>query len=123
MSRRVTADEFLSVNRRHESCGDSRVAAWLRTYSERISEMQLTVSRIVILAGLSLAAPVLAACEARAPRRTGPAPASPQPGVIAAPVRVDTVARGLEHPWALAFLPDGRILVTERPGQIGRAHV
>jgi glucose/arabinose dehydrogenase len=28
------------------------------------------------------------------------------------------VARGLEHPWALAFLPDGRILVTERPGRL-----
>jgi glucose/arabinose dehydrogenase len=33
-------------------------------------------------------------------------------------VRVETVARGLEHPWALAFLPDGRMLVTERPGRM-----
>jgi aldose sugar dehydrogenase len=33
-------------------------------------------------------------------------------------VRVDTIARGLEHPWALAFLPDGRLLVTERPGRL-----
>ena len=33
-------------------------------------------------------------------------------------VRVETVARGLVHPWALAFLPDGRMLVTERPGRI-----
>jgi len=32
--------------------------------------------------------------------------------------RVVEVARGLEHPWALAFLPDGRILVTERPGRL-----
>ena len=32
--------------------------------------------------------------------------------------RVETVAGGLEHPWALAFLPDGRKLVTERPGRI-----
>jgi glucose/arabinose dehydrogenase len=36
----------------------------------------------------------------------------------AGPLRVTTVARGLEHPWALAFLPDGRMLVTERPGRM-----
>jgi glucose/arabinose dehydrogenase len=29
-----------------------------------------------------------------------------------------TVARGLVNPWALAFLPDGRMLVTERPGRL-----
>jgi aldose sugar dehydrogenase len=34
------------------------------------------------------------------------------------PVTVDVVARGLVNPWALAFLPDGRMLVTERPGRI-----
>ena len=33
-------------------------------------------------------------------------------------VTVETVASGLEHPWALAFLPDGRMLVTERPGRL-----
>ena len=33
-------------------------------------------------------------------------------------LKVDTIARGLVHPWALAFLPDGRMLVTERPGRI-----
>ena len=33
-------------------------------------------------------------------------------------LRVTTVARGLENPWALAFLPDGRMLVTERPGRM-----
>ncbi len=34
------------------------------------------------------------------------------------PLRISTVASGLEHPWGIAFLPDGRILVTERPGRM-----
>ena len=35
-----------------------------------------------------------------------------------AEVLVETVASGLAHPWGLAFLPDGRMLVTERPGRL-----
>lgn len=34
------------------------------------------------------------------------------------PVTVETVAGGLDHPWGLAFLPDGRALVTERAGRL-----
>jgi glucose/arabinose dehydrogenase len=33
-------------------------------------------------------------------------------------LRTVTVAEGLDHPWALAFLPGGRMLVTERPGRL-----
>jgi glucose/arabinose dehydrogenase len=32
--------------------------------------------------------------------------------------RVVTLVEGLVHPWSLAFLPDGRLLVTERPGRL-----
>lgn len=32
--------------------------------------------------------------------------------------RIVEITRGLEHPWGMAFLPDGRILITERPGRL-----
>ena len=50
-----------------------------------------------------------------------PACASDQPATADTQhgkVRVVTVAEGLEHPWGVAFLPDGRALVTERPGRL-----
>lgn len=45
---------------------------------------------------------------------------APAPPVSAADVAPAprSVALGLEHPWAVAFLPQGRFLVTERPGRI-----
>jgi glucose/arabinose dehydrogenase len=33
-------------------------------------------------------------------------------------VTVETLATGLDHPWGMAFLPDGRMLVTERAGRL-----
>ena len=38
--------------------------------------------------------------------------------VTAQAVRPEVVAAGLVNPWALAFLPGGRFLVTERPGRL-----
>ncbi len=39
-------------------------------------------------------------------------------GARAQDLRAETVASGLVHPWAVAFLPAGRFLVTERPGRM-----
>jgi glucose/arabinose dehydrogenase len=43
---------------------------------------------------------------------------SPTPVPVKGVISVATVAKGLEHPWSLAFLPDRRMLVTERPGRL-----
>jgi len=39
-------------------------------------------------------------------------------GVAMAQVRAETVASGLENPWGVAFLPEGRFVVTEKPGRL-----
>ncbi len=41
------------------------------------------------------------------------APAAPQTAI-----QVKEIAKGLQNPWGLQFLPDGRMLVTERPGRM-----
>jgi aldose sugar dehydrogenase len=33
-------------------------------------------------------------------------------------IRVNVVTKGLSHPWAIAFLPDNTLLITERPGRL-----
>jgi glucose/arabinose dehydrogenase len=61
-----------------------------------------------LIAGLG--AVMLLAASAHAENRT----VRTQAGTI----RVETLASGLVHPWGLAHLPDGRLLVTERPGRL-----
>jgi glucose/arabinose dehydrogenase len=59
------------------------------------------------------AAPLLILLADAAPAAETNAPEAPKTAV-----RLETVAQGLENPWALVFLPDGRMLVTEKPGRL-----
>lgn len=45
-------------------------------------------------------------------------PPVPPAGDFGEDVRVEIVATRLQAPWSLAFVPDGRLFVTERPGQV-----
>ncbi len=67
-----------------------------------------TVAAPALLFGATLifaAAPVMAAL-------------TNAPTAQSSPVTAATFAKGLVHPWGLAFLPNGRLLVTERPGRM-----
>jgi aldose sugar dehydrogenase len=66
--------------------------------------------RRLVLAGASLAAG--AALPSRLPAAEQPQRSEDHP------FRIVRIVEGLDHPWALAFLPDGRMLVTERAGQL-----
>ena len=67
---------------------------------------------------LMLSAVSAVACQpAQAPAQ-GPAQRSPRPAATEGVIRVETVAEGLVNPWGLEILPDGRFLVTERPGRL-----
>ncbi|MBX9591369.1 MAG: PQQ-dependent sugar dehydrogenase [Hyphomonadaceae bacterium] len=63
---------------------------------------------LLALAGCLLAGsrPAIAEATKAPPQKTGAA------------IKTETFARGLVHPWGMAFLPDGRLLVTERPGRL-----
>ncbi|GLY52681.1 PQQ-dependent sugar dehydrogenase [Lentzea sp. NBRC 102530] len=66
--------------------------------------------RALVAAGLVLG---LAACSTPEPGGTAPSKAPAPQGL-----KVEEVAGGFQHGWDLGFLPDGSVLVTERPGRI-----
>lgn len=71
--------------------------------------MQKTLRRLALGSAMLIGAgaPVVWAAQTDAP-----------PPAKASNIKVSTFASGLEHPWGMQFLPDGRLLVTERPGRL-----
>lgn len=68
-----------------------------------------------------LRAAVFLAFAAMAAARHDPAIAQDSPRMLdteSGPVSVEVLAGGLEHPWGAVLLPDGDMLVTERPGRL-----
>jgi aldose sugar dehydrogenase len=70
-----------------------------------------------LLSSLFLFGPLTACAQDSLPPLKGPVPPTAQtpPATGWKPVRI---VDGLQHPWAIAWLPDGSALITERPGQI-----
>jgi len=68
----------------------------------------------------AVAAMSCAAASAEADLGIGRAPPPPpQPAkVVKTGYKVTEIAKGLDHPWSMAFLPDGSMLVTERQGRL-----
>ena len=84
------------------------------------------MQRFPLLAAV-LAAPALFAQQATPPPARAPIgiahmdpPATPVVFDTAEQhkIRITTVVQGLQHPWAILFMPDGNILITERPGRL-----
>ena len=73
----------------------------------------LTPPALTAIRLIAIAASVCLSTSAVLAQAPVPAPSAASPSVTA-----QTVATGLQHPWAVAFLPEGRFLVTERPGRL-----
>ncbi len=80
-----------------------------------------------MLAGITVFGAALSGAQTRAVRTAPPPIVWPSPPLADGPIVLDTgvqhqirlvVTKGLEQPWSMAFLPDGSILVTERPGRL-----
>lgn len=67
---------------------------------------------------LALAACGGASTEPQSNAQNPPGAQAAAPAAAPADPAIEVFASGLVHPWALAVLPDGRMLVTERPGRL-----
>src|SRR6267143_4726021 len=130
---------FADVSCRFATSPGSSILAYRLTYTiaPQGGYQAMRIPRALkqtVVVGLALAALLFATvggAQQRVPFRNN-IPVAPQ-GIPARPlpdkpvefqtaegqdIRVVVVTKGLSHPWGLAFLPDGSMLVTERPGRL-----
>jgi glucose/arabinose dehydrogenase len=80
------------------------------------------------LLGIAIAPSLILGCTAAPPPSPGVPTSVAQTPSLASPnaeqlpkeqgLQKTTLIQGLEHPWSMAWLPDGTLLITERPGRL-----
>jgi glucose/arabinose dehydrogenase len=87
--------------------------------------MRTRKAGIAMVAVLATVCPGIAACSGSTPSGTiAPSAPAPVPPTVTTSnadnpaLKVVQVAAGLEHGWDIGFLPDGKLLVTQRPGRL-----
>jgi len=91
------------------------MGAYMAARDDKDNRVETSLTMRKTLRRLAIGSVILAAVGASpvwAVDTDAPAPANPSK------IKVETYASGLEHPWGMQFLPDGRLLVTERPGRM-----
>jgi aldose sugar dehydrogenase len=82
----------------------------------RVRAIRAQFVSTLLAATAAAAIPGATTAQAEAVR---PPPPPPQPAkVVKSGYKITEIAKGLNHPWSMAFLPDGSMLVTERPGRL-----
>lgn len=93
-----------------KSIRDGRAEAGMPAFKAALDEQQIRGLLLLIRGGVT---------QAQGPPATRATPVVD--GVVRSAkqaFRMDTITDQVETPWGLAFLPDGRLLVTERPGRL-----